>query len=99
MSSPPKQMLVVMMSSVGTCSTKVPSGEMTVIPPLKIVATHTLPSPSTASESKQLHAWQPAQHVALVERHEPREHTGVFDRAPDDAAGVRLGVVQHVTVG
>ncbi len=45
----PKQMLVVNRSPVAMCSVEAPSGEMTVIPPLTRVATHTLPSPSTAT--------------------------------------------------
>jgi hypothetical protein len=50
-SGPPKQMLVVSGSPVGTCASTSPSGEITVMPPLTSVATHTFPAPSTASES------------------------------------------------
>jgi hypothetical protein len=53
MSGPPKQMLVVIGSGIGWCSTWRPSGEMTVIPPLTRVATQIRPSACTASESKR----------------------------------------------
>ena len=49
--SPPKQMFVVMRSSVATKSTTSPAGEITVIPPFTRVATQMLPAASTASES------------------------------------------------
>jgi hypothetical protein len=56
-SSPPKQMFVQRMSSVWTNSTSSPlSPSTTLIPPFTSVARHTLPSPSTASESKP---WRP----------------------------------------
>ena len=51
-SSPPKQMFVVRKSPVSTCSMTLPAGEITVMPAdSAIVATQTLPAPSTASES------------------------------------------------
>ena len=43
-SSPPKQMLVVTRSGMGTSLASAPSAECTVIPPVIIVATQTLPS-------------------------------------------------------
>ncbi len=53
MSSPPKQMLVVTTSSTGTnANLPPPWGGTTDIPPVWIVATHTLPSPSTPRLSK-----------------------------------------------
>src|SRR3954468_10016158 len=50
-SGPPKAMLVVTRSPVGTCSTRVPSGAITEMQPETRVATQTLPFASTASES------------------------------------------------
>src|SRR5262249_11816418 len=52
----PKQTLVVSGSPVDTCSSTSPLGAITVIAPVTSVATHTFPSPSTASESK---SWNP----------------------------------------
>src|SRR5262249_54038629 len=49
---PPKQMLVVSGSPVATCSSTSPNVDSTVMPPFTSVATQTLPSASTASESK-----------------------------------------------
>ena len=54
MSSPPKQMLVVAESSVGANSSSSPSRVNVLMPPVRIVATLTLPSASMASESKYL---------------------------------------------
>ena len=59
-SGPPKQMLVVTGSSVATKSTMSPPGDTTVMPPLSSVATHTLPAPSTASESRSCMPGRPA---------------------------------------
>ena len=50
-SGPPKAMLVVTGSPVGTCSTRRPSGAITEMQPVTSVATQTLPDASTASES------------------------------------------------
>src|SRR4030095_4075936 len=50
-SGPPKAMLVVTRSPVGTCSTIAPSGAITEMQPEISVATQTLPFASTASES------------------------------------------------
>src|SRR3954465_8405824 len=50
-SGPPKAMLVVTRSPVGTCSTMAPSGAITEMQPEISVATQTLPDASTASES------------------------------------------------
>src|SRR3954469_21446061 len=50
-SGPPKAMLVVTRSPVGTCSTNVPSGAITEMQPDTSVATQMLPPASTASES------------------------------------------------
>ena len=47
----PKQMLVVSRSPVAMWCMLPSAGEITVTPPLISVATQTLPSPSTASES------------------------------------------------
>ncbi len=57
---PPKAMLVVSGSPVGTNSIDAPSGEMIVMPPFTIVATQTLPSASTASESSSCRPGRPA---------------------------------------
>src|SRR5262249_10216505 len=51
-SSPPKQTFVTIGSGNGTCSEPLPSGAITVSPPFTSVPTTTLPSPSTANESK-----------------------------------------------
>src|SRR3954454_17027005 len=50
-SGPPKAMLVVTRSPVGTCSTMLPSGAITERQTEIRVATQTLPQASTASES------------------------------------------------
>ena len=57
-SSPPKQMLVTSTSYCGTgcTATSSPAGRHDVIAPVISVATQTLPSPSTASESS---SWKP----------------------------------------
>src|SRR5205809_4863388 len=62
-SRPPKQMLVVSGSPVGTCSITSPPGEITVMAPVTRVATQTLPAPSTASESKSWKPGSPARSV------------------------------------
>src|SRR3989475_1271113 len=62
-SRPPKQMLVVSGSPVGTCSITSPAGEITVMAPVTSVATQTLPAPSTASESKSWKPGSPARSV------------------------------------
>ncbi len=51
--SPPKQTLVTNVSGSGTVywSSSFPAGEITLIAPVTSVATHTLPSASTAIES------------------------------------------------
>jgi hypothetical protein len=67
-SSPPKQMLVVSTSPVATKSTSSPSGEITVTPPLTSVATQTLPSPSTPSESSSWKPGRPYRHCHVSTR-------------------------------
>ena len=60
--SPPKQMFVGSRSPASTNSTTVPSsGLNTVMPPEPSVATHTLPSASTASESRN---WNPGRRAS-----------------------------------
>ena len=60
-SGPPKQMLVVSGSPVRICSSTSPVGETTVTPAVcsPSVATHTLPSPSTANESNSCKPGRP----------------------------------------
>ncbi len=52
-SAPPKQMLVVTISPVGTCSTSLPSGLTTVMQAETMVAMQMLPDSSTARLSKR----------------------------------------------
>ena len=51
------------MSLVGMKSSSSPLGEITVTPPFTSVATHTLPSPSTASESRSWKPGKPYRHT------------------------------------
>ena len=52
-SSPPKQMLVVRRSGIGTKRGAAPLGERVVMPPSMRVAMQTSPCASTASESNR----------------------------------------------
>src|SRR5206468_3657543 len=80
-SRPPKQMLVVSGSPVGTCSSTSPPGEITVMAPVTSVATQTLPAPSTASESKSWKPGSPARSVPPPGRSE--EHTSELQSRSD----------------
>ena len=98
-SGPPKQMLVVSGSPVGTYSMISPSGEMTVIPPLPSVATQTLPSPSTASESSSWKPGRPARQTVGSNGATGASSPGADHVPPEHPAGVGLGPVHGATVG
>ena len=61
---PPKHRWVVKRSGRGTKLVMLPSGETVVMPPCISVATHTLPSASTAIESKRCQ-WPPGDAVTM----------------------------------